>query len=144
MKSRTCETYCAEAVFQIQHSICAFNFPNNISRWGGTWHDLWIILIVNLTEQSFHNFINWPGPYFQVYISPLLEKIFRFTAVRLLRNVFDKLSLPLAMTWSLVPPCTKPPNKLANKTFLAPTETFVLEKCSPIHFWLLEDRSLSF
>ena len=28
MKSRTCETYCAEGVFQIKYSICAFNFSN--------------------------------------------------------------------------------------------------------------------
>ena len=50
MESQTCETYFAEDAFEIQHSICTFNFPDNISRWGWTCHDLWNILTVNLKE----------------------------------------------------------------------------------------------
>ena len=120
MKSWTSETYCAECAFQIQHSIYAFNFPNNISRWGWTWHNLWNIVTVNLKEWFFHNSINWSRFYLQVYNSRLLGKIFRFTVFRLLGNAFVNLSLPLGTNWSLIPLCRKIPQycKLANKNFL--------------------------
>ena len=44
------------------------------------------LLTVNLKDESFHNFIEWPGLYLQVNIPPWLGENVRFTVFRLLEN----------------------------------------------------------
>lgn len=65
-----------------------------------TWHKVWNLLTVNLTDKSIHSSIDWSVVYHQVCMSPWLRKLFQISIVQITRkSIFVKL-LPLSLAWS--------------------------------------------
>ena len=81
---------------------------------------------INLKVKSLHSYIVWSELYLEVNIPPQLEKSFRFTVFRLLKNVFANPP-PLDMIWSLVYSCRTTPTNLTKKV-CRPLKNLFLQK----------------
>ena len=77
-----------------------YQYPNNMTQPLKPLN----LSAINLKDESFHNSIEWSGPYYQVNITPWLGIFFRFKVFRLLENALCET--PSLLVWSdNYPPC---------------------------------------
>ena len=103
---------------------------------GWTWCNLWILLTINLKDQSFHNSVEWSGFYLQVKIPTWLGKFVLSALFKLLKNVFLKLppwhdsiiSPPMKNNPPFLennPPYFKGEETLQNSLLLNPAKSYI-------------------